>query len=56
MTFLGHSVLDADAPERVLRPSPSGTGEPARHRRVQLLDRFELESGEVVAADLVVGP
>lgn len=47
MTF-GPSVLDADAPEHVLRPSPSGTGEPERHRRVQLLDRFELESGEVL--------
>ena len=45
MTF-GPTVLDADAPE--LMPSPSGTGEPARHRRVQLLDRFELESGEVL--------
>ena len=39
----GPTVLDADAPELV--PSLSGTGEPARHRRVQLLDRFELESG-----------
>jgi homoserine O-acetyltransferase/O-succinyltransferase len=49
VTF-GPSVLDADAPEHVLRPSPSGTGEggPTRHRRVQLLDRFELESGEVL--------
>ena len=48
MTFLGPTVLDADAPEHVPRSSPSGTGEPARHRRVQLLDRFELESGEVL--------
>ena len=50
MTF-GPSVLDADAPEHVLRASPSGKGEEgsgARHRRVQLLDRFELESGEVL--------
>ena len=50
MTF-GPSVLDADAPEHVLRPSSSGKGEEGsgvRHRRVQLLDRFELESGEVL--------
>jgi len=48
---LGPSVLDADAPEHVLRPSSSGKGEEGsgvRHRRVQLLDRFELESGEVL--------
>lgn len=48
---LGPSVLDADAPEHVLRPSPPGKGEEgsgARHRRVQLLDRFELESGDVL--------
>ncbi|MEA2766673.1 MAG: bifunctional aspartokinase / homoserine dehydrogenase 1 [Gemmatimonadaceae bacterium] len=44
----GVSVLDADAPEHVPRPSVSGTGEPARYRRVQLLDRFELESGAVL--------
>ncbi|HEX9606885.1 MAG TPA: hypothetical protein VF962_06610, partial [Gemmatimonadaceae bacterium] len=48
MTFLGPTVLDADAPERVLNASVSGTGEPARHRCVQLLDRFELESGVVL--------
>jgi homoserine O-acetyltransferase/O-succinyltransferase len=48
VTFFGHTVLDTDASEHVLRPSPSGTGEPARHRRVQRLDRFELESGEVL--------
>jgi len=44
----GLTVLDADAPEHVLRSSPSGIGEAARYRRVQLLDRFELESGEVL--------
>ena len=44
----GPSVLDADAPQQLTRPSPSGTSEPARYRRVQLLDRFELESGEVL--------
>jgi homoserine O-acetyltransferase/O-succinyltransferase len=44
----GPSVLDADAPEHMSRPSTSGTSEPARYRRVQLLDRFELESGEVL--------
>ncbi len=42
------TVLDADAPERLEPASVSETGEPARHRRVQLLDRFELESGEVL--------
>jgi homoserine O-acetyltransferase/O-succinyltransferase len=47
VTF-GATVLDADAPERVQNASLSGTGEPARYRRVQLLDRFELESGEVL--------
>jgi homoserine O-acetyltransferase len=44
----GPSVLDADAPEHMSRPSTSGTSEPARYRRVQLLDRFELESGVVL--------
>lgn len=44
----GPSVLDADAPLQLTRPSPSGTSEPTRYRRVQLLDRFELESGEVL--------
>ena len=44
----GPSVLDADAPEHISRPSTSGTSEPARYRRVQLLDRFELESGVVL--------
>ncbi len=48
MTFLGTTVLDGDAPVHVPRSSPSGTVEPARHRCVQLLDRFELESGEVL--------
>ncbi|MFL5483688.1 MAG: homoserine O-acetyltransferase [Gemmatimonadaceae bacterium] len=47
MTF-GSSVLDADAQLRVPLASPSGIGESARYRRVQLLDRFELESGEVL--------
>jgi homoserine O-acetyltransferase len=44
----GPSVLDADAPEHLLRPPASGAPEPARHRRVQLLERFVLESGEVL--------
>jgi homoserine O-acetyltransferase/O-succinyltransferase len=48
MTFLGTTVLDGDVPQHVPRSSPSGVGEPTRHRRVQLLDRFELESGEVL--------
>src|SRR4029077_19659688 len=30
------------------RPLQSGAAGPQRHRRVQLLDRFELESGEVL--------
>ena len=48
MTFLGTTVLDGDAPVHVPRSSPSGTVEPARRRCVQLLDRFQLESGEVL--------
>ncbi|HMI47645.1 MAG TPA: homoserine O-acetyltransferase [Gemmatimonadaceae bacterium] len=44
----GPSVLDADAPAYAPRSSPSGIEEPARHRRVQLLERFELDSGEVL--------
>ena len=47
MTF-GPTVLDADAPERAPHAFLSGTGERARYRCVQLLDRFELESGEVL--------
>jgi homoserine O-acetyltransferase/O-succinyltransferase len=48
VTFLGSTVLDGDAPQHAPRSSPPGAGEPTRHRRVQLLDRFELESGEVL--------
>jgi homoserine O-acetyltransferase len=47
----GTSVLDADAPEQLTPRSPSGKredGSVARPRNVQLLDRFELESGEVL--------
>jgi homoserine O-acetyltransferase len=47
VTF-GTTVLDADAPLRVPHAPSSGTGESARYRRVQILDRFELESGEVL--------
>ena len=48
MTFPGPTVLDGDAPEHPARPLQSGAAGPQRHRRVQLLDRFELESGEVL--------
>ncbi|MGZ3556992.1 MAG: homoserine O-acetyltransferase family protein [Gemmatimonadaceae bacterium] len=48
MTFSGPTVLDGDAPEYPARPLQSGAAGPQRHRRVQLLDRFELESGEVL--------
>jgi homoserine O-acetyltransferase len=46
--FHGPTVLDGDAPEHPARPLQSGAAGPQRHRRVQLLDRFELESGEVL--------
>jgi homoserine O-acetyltransferase/O-succinyltransferase len=48
VTFPGPTVLDGDAPEHPARPLHSGAAGPQRHRRVQLLDRFELESGEVL--------
>ena len=48
MTLPGPTVLDGDAPEHPARPLQSGAAGPQRHRRVQLLDRFELESGEVL--------
>lgn len=48
MTFHGPTVLDGDAPEHPARTLQSGAAGPQRHRRVQLLDRFELESGEVL--------
>ena len=46
----GSTLLDADvATPGVYAPvTEGGRGEPARHRCVQLLDRFELESGEVL--------
>jgi homoserine O-acetyltransferase len=48
VTFPGSTVLDGDASEHPARPLQSGAAGPQRHRRVQLLDRFELESGEVL--------
>ncbi|HCU12475.1 MAG TPA: homoserine O-acetyltransferase, partial [Gemmatimonadetes bacterium] len=51
MTF-GPTLLDAGAATRVAHAPASGVGvgegEAVRHRCVQLLDRFELESGEVL--------
>jgi homoserine O-acetyltransferase len=48
VTFPGPTVLDGDAPEHPARPLQSGAAGPQRHRRAQLLDSFELESGEVL--------
>ena len=45
---LGPTLLDADVPTCGAHAPVTGRGEPARHRCVQLLDRFELESGEVL--------
>ena len=45
---LGPTLLDADVATRGAHAPVTGRGEPARHRCVQLLDRFELESGEVL--------
>ena len=45
------TLLDAGAATRVVAHAPAsvvGVGEPARRRRMQFLDRFELESGEVL--------
>jgi len=51
VTF-GPTLLDAGAATRVAHAPASGVGvgegEAVRHRCVQLLDRFELESGEVL--------
>ena len=44
----GPTLLDADVATRGAHAPVTGRGEPARHRCVQLLDRFELESGEVL--------
>ena len=44
----GLTLLDADVATRGAHAPVTGRGEPARHRCVQLLDRFELESGEVL--------
>ena len=46
----GPTLLDADVATRGAHApvTEGGRGEPARHRCVQLLDRFELESGEVL--------
>ena len=47
---LGPTLLDADVATCGAHApvTEGGRDEPARHRCVQLLDRFELESGEVL--------